>query len=93
MKSVNFVKLILFFFINHVKNLGLNVKVFVRDENKVPMNLKNKIEIIIGDVTNKEQVSNAISNTEAVVVVLGTRNDLSKYLFLNTKYYNILYIF
>lgn len=90
MKSVNFVKLILFFFINHVKNLGLNVKVFVRDENKVPMNLKNKIEIIIGDVTNKEQVSNAISNTEAVVVVLGTRNDLSKYLFLNTKYYNIL---
>lgn len=90
MKSVNFVKLILFFFINHVKNLGLNVKVFVRDENKVPMNLKNKIEIIIGDVTNKEQVSNAISNTDAVVVVLGTRNDLSKYLFLNTKYYNIL---
>lgn len=90
MKSVNFVKLILFFFINHVKNLGLNIKVFVRDENKVPMNLKNKIEIIIGDVTNKEQVSNAISNTEAVVVVLGTRNDLSKYLFLNTKYYNIL---
>lgn len=83
-------KLILFFFINHVKNLGLNVKVFVRDENKVPMNLKNKIEIIIGDVTNKEQVSNAISNTDAVVVVLGTRNDLSKYLFLNTKYYNIL---
>lgn len=90
MKSVNFVKLILFFFINHIKNLGLNVKVFVRDENKVPMNLKNKIEIIIGDVTNKEQVSNAISNTDAVVVVLGTRNDLSKYLFLNTKYYNIL---
>lgn len=90
MKSVNFVKLILFFFINHVKNLGLNVKVFVRDENKVPMNLKNKIEIIIGDVTNKEQVSNAISNTDAVVVVLGTRNDLSKYLFLNIKYYNIL---
>lgn len=62
----------------------------MRDENKVPMNLKNKIEIIIGDVTNKEQVSNAISNTDAVVVVLGTRNDLSKYLFLNTKYYNIL---
>lgn len=93
MKSVNFVKLILFFFINHVKNLGLNVKVFVRDENKVPMNLKNKIEIIIGDVTNKEQVSNAISNTDAVVVVLGTRNDLSKYLFLNTKYYNIIIFF
>lgn len=54
----------------------------MKDENKVPMNLKDKIEIIIGDVTNKEQVSNAISNTDAVVVVLGTRNDLSKYLFL-----------
>lgn len=51
----------------------------MRDEGKVPANLKDKIEIVVGDVTNPEQVSNAISNRDAVVVVLGTRNDLSKY--------------
>ncbi|PBC33886.1 flavin reductase (NADPH) isoform X1 [Apis cerana] len=76
--------------LNSAVNKGLNVKVFVRDENKVPMNLKNKIEIIIGDVTNKEQVSNAISNTDAVVVVLGTRNDLSPTTILSTGMKNII---
>ncbi|KAG6801025.1 flavin reductase (NADPH) isoform X1 [Apis mellifera caucasica] len=76
--------------LNSAVNKGLNIKVFVRDENKVPMNLKNKIEIIIGDVTNKEQVSNAISNTDAVVVVLGTRNDLSPTTILSTGMKNII---
>lgn len=72
MRKTNFILIIL-------KNLGLNIRAFVRDENKVPTNLKDKIEIVVGDVTNAEQVSNAISNRDAVVVVLGTRNDLGKY--------------
>lgn len=72
MRETNFILIIL-------KNLGLNIRAFVRDESKVPTNLKDKIEIVVGDVTNAEQVSNAISNRDAVVVVLGTRNDLGKY--------------
>lgn len=60
-------------------NSGANVRVFVRDETKIPTSLKDKVEIVVGDVTNTEEVSNAVSNRDAVVVALGTRNDLSKY--------------
>lgn len=59
---------------------GLSPRVFVRDEKKIPEHLRDKVEAVVGDVTNAEEVSNAISNTSGVVVVLGTRNDLSEYL-------------
>lgn len=58
----------------------MDVRAFVRDEAKVPEDLRNKIEIIIGDVTNAEQVEKAITDRDAVIVVLGTRNDLSMYM-------------
>lgn len=61
----------------------------MRNEVKVPDNLKNKVEIIVGDVTDAEQVSNAISNRDAVVVVLGTRNDLSEYLLYKKKHFQL----
>lgn len=54
----------------------------MRDTEKVPANFRDKVETIVGDVTDAEQVSNAVSNRDAVVVVLGTRNDLSKRYFL-----------
>lgn len=55
----------------------LEVRAFVRDRTKVPEDLKNKIESVIGDVTNADQVAKAVTGRDAVVVVLGTRNDLS----------------
>lgn len=71
-------------------NKGLNVRVFVRDENKVPAHLKDKVEIVVGDVTNAEQVSNAIANRDAVVVVLGTRYSLSPTTMLSEGMKNII---
>ncbi|KZC11233.1 PREDICTED: flavin reductase (NADPH) [Dufourea novaeangliae] len=69
---------------------GLDVRVFVRDETKVPSNLKNKVETVVGNVTNLEQVSNAVCDTDAVVVVLGTRNDLSPTTVLSQGMKNII---
>lgn len=56
----------------------MDVRVFVRDKTKIPENLRNKVDIIIGDVTNDRDVSKAVASRDAVVVALGTRNDLSK---------------
>ncbi|OAD56879.1 Flavin reductase (NADPH) [Eufriesea mexicana] len=61
-----------------------------KDESKVPTNLKEKVEIIVGDITNGKQVSNAVSNRDAVVVVLGTRNDLSPTTILSNGMKNII---
>lgn len=76
--------------LNSAVHKGLDVRAFVRNEVKVPDNLKNKVEIIVGDVTDAEQVSNAISNRDAVVVVLGTRNDLSPTTVLSQGMKNII---
>lgn len=70
--------------------LGLNVRAFVRDEAKVPEDLKSKVESVVGDVTNAEQVSKAIADRDAVVVVLGTRNDLSPTTVLSQGLKNII---
>lgn len=57
--------------------LGYKTRVFVRDEKKIPEHLRDKVEAVVGDVTNPEEVSQAISGADGVAVVLGTRNDLS----------------
>ncbi|XP_029661196.1 flavin reductase (NADPH) [Formica exsecta] len=68
----------------------LDVRAFVRNEAKVPENLKSKIESVIGDVTNAEQVAKAVADRDAVVVVLGTRNDLSPTTILSQGLKNII---
>lgn len=65
------------FYINYYPDL--DVRAFIRNEAKVPENLKSKIESVVGDVTNAEQVAKAVADRDAVVVVLGSRNDLSMY--------------
>ncbi|XP_033324315.1 flavin reductase (NADPH) [Megalopta genalis] len=76
--------------LNDAVKKGLKVRAFVRDENKIPTNLKDKIETFVGDVTNAEQVSDAISDRDGVVVVLGTRNDLSPTTVLSQGMKNII---
>ncbi|XP_011696793.1 PREDICTED: flavin reductase (NADPH) [Wasmannia auropunctata] len=56
---------------------GLEVRAFVRDKTKIPKDLSNKVEAIVGDVTNAKEVADAIAGRDLVVVVLGTRTDLS----------------
>ncbi|XP_043271844.1 flavin reductase (NADPH) [Venturia canescens] len=69
---------------------GFEVRVFVRDESKIPEHLRSKVEAVIGDVTNNEQVSKAVAGTEGVVVVLGTRNDLKPTTMMSDGIKNII---
>lgn len=57
--------------------LGLKVRALVRDASKVPPDLKDSIEIVVGNVLKYEDVLKTISDVKGVVVILGTRNDLS----------------
>ncbi|XP_011170556.1 flavin reductase (NADPH) [Solenopsis invicta] len=69
---------------------GLEVKAFVRDKTKIPEDLKDKVEAVVGDVTNAEDVANAVAGTDAVVVVLGTRRSLSPTTALSQGMQNII---
>lgn len=61
--------------------VGLQVRALVRDPSKLPEHLQSRIEIIQGDVTNSADVQQTVEGQDAVVVTLGTRNDLGKLIF------------
>ncbi|XP_057660702.1 flavin reductase (NADPH) [Diorhabda carinulata] len=56
---------------------GLSVKAFVRDPAKLPEHLRNAVEVVKGDILDYNTVLDGIKDVMGVVVVLGTRNDLS----------------
>ena len=58
--------------------VGLEVRALLRDPNRLAENYRNRIEIIQGDVLVEKDVEKTIEGRDAVVVTLGTRNDLSK---------------
>ncbi|KAK0076884.1 hypothetical protein PV325_011458 [Microctonus aethiopoides] len=62
--------------LEHAVKKNLQVTVLVRDESKIPEHIKGKVNVIVGDVTNLDDVDKVIAGQEGVVVVLGTRNDL-----------------
>lgn len=76
--------------LNSAVKRGLDVRVFVRDEAKIPAELKDKVEIIVGDVTDPDQVSKAIQGRDGVTVALGTRNNLSPTTVLSQGMKNII---
>lgn len=51
--------------------------VLVRDPARLPEGHK-AASVVVGDVLNKEDVRRALEGQDAVIIVLGTRNDLSK---------------
>lgn len=51
--------------------------VLVRDPSRLPADHK-AARVVVGDVLNKEDVRKALEGQDAVIIVLGTRNDLSK---------------
>lgn len=55
---------------------GFQVRVLVRDIEKLPENLRDKVEIIQGDATKLPDVQKTVEGQDAVVVVLGTRTYL-----------------
>ncbi|XP_076314450.1 flavin reductase (NADPH)-like isoform X2 [Tachypleus tridentatus] len=55
---------------------GFEVTAFLRDPTKLPPDVKPNI-VIKGDVLNTDDVNKAVEGQDGVVIVLGTRNDLS----------------
>uniref|UniRef100_A0A3Q3J8P5 NAD(P)-binding domain-containing protein n=1 Tax=Monopterus albus TaxID=43700 RepID=A0A3Q3J8P5_MONAL len=55
---------------------GYNVTVLVRDPAKLPADHKAS-RVVVGDVLNKEDVKKTMEGQDAVIIILGTRNDLS----------------
>jgi putative NADH-flavin reductase len=53
----------------------------VRDPSKLPDHLRSSIEVIQGDVTKVEDVQQTVEGQDAVIVTLGTRNDLGVLIF------------
>lgn len=48
----------------------------MRDNKTIPASIKDKVDIVNGDVLKLEDVEKALKDQDAVVVVLGTRNAL-----------------
>ena len=51
------------------------MRVLVRNKGKIPEDLKNKVEAVVGDVTNAKDVAKAVAGRDAVIVVLGPGNN------------------
>ncbi|XP_018916367.1 flavin reductase (NADPH) isoform X2 [Bemisia tabaci] len=56
---------------------GFEVRALLRDPEKLPESLRSQVEVVKGDVTNLGDVESAVKGRDAIIVTLGTRNDLS----------------
>uniref|UniRef100_A0A7G3AQQ9 Putative nmra-like family n=1 Tax=Lutzomyia longipalpis TaxID=7200 RepID=A0A7G3AQQ9_LUTLO len=76
--------------VDHALRKGLKLRLLVRDMKTVPNTFRDKVEIILGDVTDYTKVQEVIQGTNGVVVVLGTRNNLEPTTVLSTGTENIV---
>lgn len=51
--------------------------VLVRDASKLPADHK-AARVVVGDVLNKDDVRKTLEGQDAVIIILGTRSDLSR---------------
>lgn len=65
------------FYMFYLLSPGYNVTVLVRDPAKLPAD-HGASRVVVGDVLNKEDVKKTMEGQDAVIIILGTRNDLSK---------------
>jgi putative NADH-flavin reductase len=69
---------------------GLEVRAVMRDPSRMPEELRNQVEVFTGDVLVKEDVNKAVEGRDAVVVTLGTRNDLAPTTIMSDGLRNIM---
>nr|XP_053629080.1 flavin reductase (NADPH)-like isoform X2 [Cherax quadricarinatus] len=58
-------------------NMGYEVTAFVRNPAKLPGVLASQVRVEVGDVLDESAVAQAVQGQDAVVILLGTRNNLS----------------
>lgn len=51
----------------------------MREPGRLPSALVGLVEVVTGDVLVKEDVDKVVEGRDAIVVTLGTRNDLGRY--------------
>ncbi|XP_067875188.1 flavin reductase (NADPH) [Heterodontus francisci] len=68
---------------------GHEVTVLVRDRARLPAECKG-VKVIVGDVLNKEDVQKAVKGQDAVIIILGTRNELSPTTMMSEGTFNIV---
>lgn len=66
--------------------LGLKVQALLRDPSKLPKEYEGKISVVQGDVLVLDDVKKTLEGQDAVIVVLGTRNCLSKFCVVVSTY-------
>lgn len=57
---------------------GYDTTAFIRDPAKLPEPLASQVTVKVGDILNEYEVDDAVQGQDAVVIVIGTRNDLSE---------------
>lgn len=57
---------------------GYEVTAFVRNPENLPESLAAQVTVKVGDVLDTAAVDEAVNGQDAVIILLGTRNDLSK---------------
>lgn len=65
---------------------GLEVRALMRDPSRMPEELRKQVEVVTGDVLVKEDVDKVVEGRDAIVVTLGTRNDLGKMILFNKTF-------
>lgn len=50
----------------------------MRDPARLPQELSSQVTAVTGDVLDSKAVDEAVKGQDAVVILLGTRNDLSE---------------
>ncbi|KAF5907870.1 Flavin reductase (NADPH) [Clarias magur] len=68
---------------------GYNVTVLVRDPSRLPADHKAS-RVVVGDALNKDDVKKTLEGQDAVIIILGTRNDLSPTTMMSDGTRNIL---
>ncbi|XP_033832896.1 flavin reductase (NADPH) [Periophthalmus magnuspinnatus] len=68
---------------------GYSATVLVRDPSRLPEDHKAS-RVVVGDVLNKEDVKKTLEGQDAVIIILGTRNDLSPTTVMSEGTRNIL---
>ncbi len=63
---------------------------FVRDVSRLPAELVDQVTIVQGDATVKSDVERAVRRHDAVVVALGTRNNLNATTVMSDGLRNVL---
>jgi len=66
---------------------GLEVRALMRDPSRMPEELRKQVEVITGDVLVEEDVDKVVEGRDAIVVTLGTRNDLGMVIIIDLKLY------